>query len=131
VQNPHRSILVVDDDPLTRLALTRSLQRAGYAVASAASAEAGLELLRETTFSCAITDWYMPGLGGRGFLLAAAERAPGLPVLLISGNALLAGLTGGFAYLQVLPKPWHDADLRALVARAVSAGDGGVRPRTL
>jgi DNA-binding NtrC family response regulator len=121
MQTDPTTVLVVDDEPFVREALARSLRRAGYTVVAAASAEEGLDLLRLHSFGCAISDWRMPGLGGRGFLEAAASEAPGLPVILMSGDHVIDELTGGYQHQQVLPKPWADSELRAVVARALRA----------
>jgi CheY-like chemotaxis protein len=51
------SILVVEDEPLSRLALTRFLSDAGYSVKEAASGEEALKLLNTGTFDAVIADF--------------------------------------------------------------------------
>jgi len=116
-----RSVLVVDGEPVVRRALTRSLARAGYAVTAAATAEEALALIELHTFDCAIADLCLPGAGGRSFLSQAAALAPGLPMIFTSDGPSLEGPGGGLAHLRVLPRPWADSELRAVVSRAVQA----------
>lgn len=61
------TVLVVDDEPVTRLRLTARLTRLGYRVIEACDGKAGLELLRRARPDLTILDWMMPGLDGPTF----------------------------------------------------------------
>lgn len=63
-QGPPLRVLVVDDSRAQRKILSVSLQRAGYAVTEAGSAEAALALCRTLPFDIVLSDWVMPGMSG-------------------------------------------------------------------
>ena len=58
-------ILVVDDDPITRLALESLLAQRGYQVTTVVDGEQAYELLqKDDAPRLAIVDWMMPGMSG-------------------------------------------------------------------
>ncbi|HYD54893.1 MAG TPA: ATP-binding protein, partial [Gemmatimonadaceae bacterium] len=81
------SILVVDDEPSVRSSMRRILERAGYVVTEAQSAEDALTLWRRHAghFDLVVTDFMMPGRTGVELLAALSEERPGLRGLLVSG----------------------------------------------
>lgn len=62
------SILVVDDDPVSRLMLTGSLERHGHHVRAAEDGSAALDLLRMESFDVVLLDVLMPNVDGYGVL---------------------------------------------------------------
>src|SRR5206468_6894650 len=58
------SILIVDDDAINRMLLTRNLERAGHRVASAEDGVRALEALRAEPFDIVLLDVLMPELDG-------------------------------------------------------------------
>ncbi|MFQ6676628.1 MAG: response regulator [Fidelibacterota bacterium] len=77
-------ILVVDDEPLMRWSLEKSLKKAGYATASVASAELAQEKLRAATYDLVITDMRLPGEDGFAVAASAQECAHHPTVILIT-----------------------------------------------
>jgi sigma-B regulation protein RsbU (phosphoserine phosphatase) len=65
-----RRVLVVDDSRLDRRILRAPLERWGYEVTEAASAEAALALCRQGEFDFVLSDWVMPGMSGPDFCRA-------------------------------------------------------------
>jgi phosphoserine phosphatase RsbU/P len=57
-------ILVIDDDPIIRLILRKSLQSQGHTVTTVDNGEAGLEQAQNIHPAMIICDWMMPGLDG-------------------------------------------------------------------
>jgi CheY-like chemotaxis protein/anti-sigma regulatory factor (Ser/Thr protein kinase) len=57
-------ILVAEDDPTTRLAVSSMLKQAGYAVTSASNGAEALRALQRRSFSLAFLDIWMPELTG-------------------------------------------------------------------
>jgi phosphoserine phosphatase RsbU/P len=57
-------ILVIDDDPIIRLILRKSLQGQGHTVTTVDNGEAGLEQAQNIHPAMIICDWMMPGLDG-------------------------------------------------------------------
>jgi DNA-binding response OmpR family regulator len=88
---PH--ILVVDDDPMVRMAIEINLERHNFQVTVADSGEAGLHALDEGKFDLMIVDIFMPHMRGFESIRIFHERAPMVPLIAISGYAF-ADLNG-------------------------------------
>ncbi len=84
---PDTTILIIEDDDVIREALSVALERHGYQVCAAATAEEGLARLQRESFDIAITDVRLPGLGGIEFVAQARARDPELIVIVMSGEA--------------------------------------------
>ncbi len=103
-------ILVVDDDELVRSGLRINLQREGYEVVTAASAEEALVLAAGQPMDLILCDLIMNGLDGMGLLAEARTRWPEVPVILITAhgsirNALDALQQGARDYIQKPASP--------------------------
>ena len=61
------TVLIVEDEPVTRAAMVARLKRLGYRVLRASNGKAGLELLRRERPDLTILDWMMPELDGPSF----------------------------------------------------------------
>lgn len=98
-----RSVMIVDDDPLILTTMRDGLQRAGYEVWSAASAEEALERTRETMPDAALVDMRMPGMSGLELVEALLDRAPVAVVFLSAYDDLElvreAAAQGAYGYL--------------------------------
>ncbi len=81
------TVLVVDDDRVTRLLSRRVLERGGYAVIEAADGAGGVDLAASDRPALAIFDWEMPGLSG----LDACRRLRTRPEL----AAMVVGIMSG------------------------------------
>ena len=79
------SILVVDDDEIVRLTLSRTLRQEGYVVRSAETGEEALTALQEKGYALVITDLKMPGMDGLELLKNIKQIAPDTLVFLLSG----------------------------------------------
>lgn len=79
------TILCVDDEenPLTLRSLV--LQRAGYEVLTASSANQALEILSSSKVDLVLSDLLMPGKTGTELAREIKTNTPSLPVILISG----------------------------------------------
>lgn len=111
-------ILLVDDDALTSMSTSDTLQDLGHDVVEARSARRALEILREgTPIDVVVTDQAMPGMTGTQ--LAAEIRAswPNLPIIVATGYAELpAERTPRLLHIV---KPYLGHDLNAAIASAV------------
>ncbi|MBD2210032.1 SpoIIE family protein phosphatase [Calothrix sp. FACHB-156] len=57
-------ILIIDDDPIVRIALKRTLQNQGYDTTTASDGEEGIALAKSLTPALIICDWMMAKLDG-------------------------------------------------------------------
>jgi adenylate cyclase len=124
VDVPAGRVLVVDDDPLNRMLLTRSLEREGHRVGSAASGQEALEILREKPFDVVLLDIVMPELDGVS-VLERLKRDPVLqhvPVIMISAvdeiDTVVRCIEMGSE--DYLPKPFNPVLLRARINAALA-----------
>ena len=79
-------LLVVDDNKVNRLLLTRSLELQGHSVASAENGRVALEMLRREAFDLLLLDMEMPEMDGFQVLeqLANDRQLRDLPVIVTS-----------------------------------------------
>jgi two-component system cell cycle sensor histidine kinase/response regulator CckA len=75
----------VDDEPTSLLVRSRVLEKAGYDVVPANSAEAALGILTLQSVDLVLTDLLMPGMNGAELAREVKIRNPRLPVILFSG----------------------------------------------
>lgn len=116
------SILVVDDEPVIRTVLGRSLQREGIRVTTAENGVEALEKIRDGCFDIVISDILMPLMDGLELLVQVKTEYPDLPVILITGAH------GQFSGKQVLEagaedfiiKPFRNQDIRYSLLRVKS-----------
>ena len=82
------TILVAEDDLLTRMTLERSVVQWGYQLVSAVNGEAARELLRTRTIDVCLLDWDLPKLSGIELCQwLRTQTTPQAPyVVLITGN---------------------------------------------
>ena len=82
-----QSILVVDDDAVSRKKLCRIFQRLGFEqVKEAERGDEALTMLKEQPVDLVMADWHMPGLDGLDLLKAirADENLRETPVYLVT-----------------------------------------------
>jgi CheY-like chemotaxis protein len=112
--------LLVDDEAVVRASTAALLEDLGYQVQEAASAEAAIALigggLRPDLI---VTDHLMPGMTGVDLARTLREKAPDLPVLIVSGYAEADGIAPD---LPRLTKPFKRAELAASLASLGSWG---------
>ncbi|WDT80117.1 MAG: response regulator [Candidatus Manganitrophus sp.] len=119
--SPSRPILVVDDDPAMRLALSESLRQSGHPVVIASSGEEALRHCREQAIGLMMTDIRMPGMSGMDLFQEAKKLMPSLPIIIMSAfgtiqAAVEAMKSGAFDYLV---KPFSQEALETVVQRAL------------
>jgi adenylate cyclase len=117
-------VLVVDDDRVNRMLLTRSLEREGHRVQCAENGVEALELLRDDPCDVVLLDIVMPELDG----VSVLERIKGdpamqdLPVIMISGvdetDSVVRCIEIGAD--DYLPKPFDPVLLRARISAGLT-----------
>jgi two-component system, cell cycle response regulator len=113
------SILVVDDDPINRMLLTRDLERQGHRVATAEDGVRALEALRAEPFDIVLLDVLMPELDGYETLaqIERDEKLRHIPVIMVSAlediDSVVRCIEMGAA--DYLPKPFDPVLLGARI----------------
>jgi CheY-like chemotaxis protein len=114
----HR-ILIVDDDPVVRLMLQRSLELAHFDVVVACNGAEGLRILRDDdTIGLVLLDLRMPGMDGWAFLQEqrADSRLATIPTIILSGSTLAKNLHEELQAADFLQKPIGRHRLISVVA---------------
>src|SRR5215467_14054653 len=115
------NILIVDDDMDARMTLVRVLEKEGYSVTGAASAEEALSRFDHAPFDLVLTDMRMEGMGGIELLRALKARRNDVPVIIMTAFASIDTAVQAIderAY-DYLRKPYQLAEIRATVRRAI------------
>ena len=114
---PH-TVLVVDDDKLTRFSLSKILGHAGYRIRQAASATEGMAAIEKERPGIVLLDILLPDRDGFAVLRAIRANHPQLPVVMMTAHhtedtAREARAQGGSGYLA---KPCDPTELRSMVS---------------
>ncbi|MDD2851681.1 MAG: sigma-54 dependent transcriptional regulator [Desulfuromonadaceae bacterium] len=114
-------ILVVDDELSMREFLSILLEREGYDVSVAGSAEEALRSMDTALFDLVLSDVNMPGLTGIDLLARIKERAPDTAVLMLTAfstaeQAVEAMRLGAYDYIC---KPFKNVEIKQLIINAL------------
>jgi DNA-binding NtrC family response regulator len=114
-------LLLVEDDNAMREMLESLFRQEGYVVSEAASANAALDLARETDFDVVLSDIKMPGKSGLELVGELRELRPDMPVVLMTAfgsidTAVDAMRAGAFGYTT---KPFQPEEVIRTVKRAL------------
>ena len=116
-------ILIIDDDRMQRMLLTRSLTQIGHTVESVEGGPQAFELLRKTPFDVILCDIEMPDMDGFQVLerIMNDEELKNIPVIMVSGFGEMTGVVaciemGAADYLH---KPADPALLRARIENSL------------
>jgi two-component system, OmpR family, response regulator MprA len=117
-------VLVVDDDPAVRSAISRAL-RVDYEVDEAADGEQALTRHATSAADAIVLDLLMPGVGGLDVCRSLRERGDAVPILVVTARDAVSdrveGLDAGAD--DYLVKPFAVEELRARV-RAILRRSG-------
>ncbi|RYZ01890.1 MAG: PAS domain-containing sensor histidine kinase [Myxococcales bacterium] len=106
-------VLLVEDEPVVRSVVQRTLERAHYEVVTATCGEEALATAaREAPFDLLVTDIMMPGMSGWELGAQLGARWPNLRILYMSGYTEGSEARGPF-----LQKPFMPADLLATLRK--------------
>jgi len=130
MQGARGRVLVVDDDPLQTLAVTRALE--GVDVIAVSSGRQALAACSRQLFDCIVCDVMMPDMSGADLFEALCARDPGMQrtfVFVCAGaftersRSFLEGVRN-----RVLPKPFSRDELRTAVAEVLGVAPARTRP---
>ncbi|MCM2286298.1 MAG: sigma-54 dependent transcriptional regulator [Desulfobacula sp.] len=118
------TILVIDDDDQLRLSFCRLLKEENYTVISAASGEAGIDIVRGTPLDLVILDMRLPGMNGMETFKEIRKIDTKLPVIIVTAYgttdiAIEATKMGAYDYVL---KPFEVPEMLVLIRQAIEAG---------
>ena len=127
--NESHTVLVADDDPSIRHAVSLKLSKAGFKVIKAADGEEGLRLALEHEPQLLIVDYQMPYMSGYE-LCRELRRHPGFeqtPAIVLTAmeqdiDSTLAAELGVFRFMT---KPFSPRELLASAQQLLSVAQGG------
>lgn len=92
------SILVIDDDEINRILISKSLRHEGYSVTTAEHGNEALKLLEQSIPNLIISDIMMPELDGISLLkiIRGSKQTQAVPVILVTAQTDLENLTNAF-----------------------------------
>ncbi|HZI73877.1 MAG TPA: response regulator [Gemmatimonadales bacterium] len=110
-----RRILVVDDEPVLRMLISRAFRERGYEVVEAADGLAGLDVARSASvpFDLVVTNSHMPHMDGAHLAERLRELDPRLPIIHLSGSHSGRGSRTMPADVPTILKPFDIWDLVA------------------
>lgn len=116
-------VLVIDDQKDVRAMVAIVLRVNHFEVAEADSGAAGLKAFAETHFDAAIVDIFLGDTSGADVIAILRERAPGLPVVAVSGMTALDFMEQSphLANVVCLQKPFRPNDLLQALRKAQAA----------
>lgn len=131
-QTANYRILIVDDDPAVLRTYALLMQRQGYAVTTANSAEYAQKLLAEGSFDLMLTDLAMEKWrSGFELIEFAKGRHPAMPALLITGYATPQVWEEAIKRrVRILLKPIDIPELMETVTEALMGRAGGAHGTT-
>jgi CheY-like chemotaxis protein len=116
------TILVVEDDPLLRMAAVDFVEEAGFEVVEAANADEAVAILENRTdIRVVFTDIDMPGsMNGLKLAAAVRDRWPPIDIVIVSGHVrpTEADLPPRSLFFS---KPYDEAKVAAVLQRLVAA----------
>jgi EAL domain-containing protein (putative c-di-GMP-specific phosphodiesterase class I) len=121
-------VLLVEDDPIVRLAYIKVLRTSGLELETAQDGMEALEKVRGGGFDAVVSDINMPRLSGIDFLRRLRELSLDVPVVLVTGGPALETAVQAVEYgaYRYLTKP---VDIEALATTVRGAAEAGQRSR--
>jgi two-component system response regulator AtoC len=115
-----KRLLIIDDEENMRHMLQVMLQKAGYAVQTAADGVKGLEQIAKQDFDFVLCDLRMPNMDGMTFLETSRQTHPDQTVIMMSAygtidTALEAMTVGAYDYIS---KPFKQDDVLLTLKKA-------------
>lgn len=126
------NVLIVDDDPDIGLALSDYLQREGFFIKMAFTAQEGIQQATDHAYDVILLDVGLPDRDGVEVLHDLSRQCPHIPVILLTAftslrkTADLAILNKAFAYLT---KPYDRHEVKTTIQRALSARAAAIQSR--
>lgn len=78
-------ILLVEDDPMTRLIMRSMLQESGYHVREVEEGRQALRALQDVAADLVVLDFYLPDMNGGEVITALGSLVETLPIIVVTG----------------------------------------------
>ncbi len=114
-------ILIIEDDEVVNKSAKMILATEGFNVDSVYNSNDAKTRLEDCSYKIVITDLMLPERSGMELLKIVKEKAPHIPVIMISGYATLNNAVESFKQgtFDFIPKPFTYDELLSVVYRAV------------
>jgi len=114
-------ILVVDDNNVLLIVVSKMLSLLGYEVSSADSGENGLNVFRKSNFDIVLSDYDMPGMDGVAFACSVKKCSPRTPVVIMTGSGRESVFSRkSTAVDEVISKPFTLAEIDETIQNVAS-----------
>ena len=125
-------VLVVDDDPSVRKALTRLLKSLGMRTETFSSPAEFLQYEQPEGPSCLVLDVELPGIDGLELQRKLSQSEFPLPIVFITGHGDIPMSVRAIkcGAVDFLPKPFNDEDLLTAVRQALSQAERQLAARS-
>lgn len=123
-----KTVLVVDDEDVTRQTITKMLEAGGFTVLTASSGADALDRLDEQSdeIDMVLSDNTMPGMTGIDLAYHIRDAYPTMPVAIVSGDVSeLERSIIGRADVPFIKKPFHAESLYSAVREAIRLASPG------
>ena len=118
----HASVLVVEDDLANQQALCNLLRVMGYTTTAADGGNEALRLLHTPLdLDVIISDVIMPGMSGIDFAKRARVARPGVPIVLVTGDAYAVDAVLASGSVALL-KPYTSETLQRVLTETLANG---------
>jgi two-component system response regulator FixJ len=129
-QAPNSEIIIVDDDPAVRDALSMVFSLEGYHVTSFSDGQSLLNAARSRTPACILLDVHMPGRSGLDILKELNAQDYDAPIFIISGQGDIPMAVDAIknGALDFIEKPFDAVTVVSLVRDAIAAWERRKQP---
>jgi diguanylate cyclase (GGDEF)-like protein len=116
-----KRLLFVDDDIHVGRSFARMMRRYDIAVDVVDSGSLALEMVKQHYYSVVVTDLHMPGMDGLTLIKTIQADHPTLTYVVVTGLPdldLQSDRSYDHSIVSIVPKPWNEAELVAILRRA-------------
>ena len=128
--NAEEVVIVIDDDPSMRQAITTLIETVGLNGQTYGSGEEFLQSPPPDVPSCLVLDVRLPGLSGLRLQRTLSERGATIPIIFVTGHGdiLMSVQAMKAGAVEFLTKPFRDQDLLDAIEQALES-DRATRQR--
>ncbi|MDD5168478.1 MAG: sigma-54 dependent transcriptional regulator [Syntrophales bacterium] len=125
-----RKILIVDDEPSMRMALSESLDSCGYRTETVDNGVEALKAFDREPWDLVITDMRMPGISGMDVLRGIRSKSKETPVILITAYGTVSTAVDAMkeGATEFIMKPFSLDDLESAVRKIFAAPQNAATP---